>query len=206
VASAALSPLVLTAAWVIAGLLQPHTYSPVQQSISVLAGYAGAHRWIVTGALLVAGALHAVTAAGLGGLHSRARISLLVAGAAAIGVAVCPEPSHGSTPQHLAFTVFGVIAISVWPAMVGARRYHWSRVLSVRGSLMVTAVFLAMLAWLTVETHIGGLLGVAERVVVSVQACWPFVVAVAAWRARHRLAAALPSSSRSTVAMGTPGR
>jgi hypothetical protein len=46
----------------------------------------------------------------------------------------------------------------------------------------VTAVFLALLCWLVIETQGGSSLGVAERLTSSVQTTWPFVVAVVLWR------------------------
>lgn len=44
VISAGLAPVVLVSAWVIAGTLQPASYSPVRQTVSVLAGHAGTDR------------------------------------------------------------------------------------------------------------------------------------------------------------------
>ena len=39
-----LLPTVLTVAWLIAGALQPPSYSPVSQTVSVLSGHAGNDR------------------------------------------------------------------------------------------------------------------------------------------------------------------
>ena len=56
VVSAALSPVLLTGGYLVAGALQPASYSPVRKTISVMAGQAGTDRWIMTGGLfLVAG-------------------------------------------------------------------------------------------------------------------------------------------------------
>ena len=46
----------------------------------------------------------------------------------------------------------------------------------------MTAVFLALLCWLVIETQGGSNLGMAERLTSSVQTSWPFVVAVVLWR------------------------
>jgi hypothetical protein len=46
----------------------------------------------------------------------------------------------------------------------------------------VTAVFLALLCWLVIETQGGSNLGMAERLTSSVQTSWPFAVAVVLWR------------------------
>ena len=42
----------------------------------------------------------------------------------------------------------------------------------------MTAVFLVLLGWLVIETQGGADLGLAERLSVSTETCWPFVVAV----------------------------
>ena len=65
------------------------------------------------------------------------------------------------------------------------------RVLSVYGSAAVTAVFVALLGWLVIETPGGSLLGQAARLTSSVQTSWPFAVAVTLRRAR---ASAHPTS------------
>jgi hypothetical protein len=44
VGCSALLPTMLTAAWLVADVLQPPSYSPVRQTVSVLSGYAGTDR------------------------------------------------------------------------------------------------------------------------------------------------------------------
>jgi hypothetical protein len=44
-----------TAGYLVAGTLQPTSYSPVRDTVSVLAGYAGADRWLMTSALFLVG-------------------------------------------------------------------------------------------------------------------------------------------------------
>jgi hypothetical protein len=68
---AALPPTLLALAWLIGDAVQPTSYSPIRQTVSVLAGHAGTDRWIVTGALSVIGACHLATAAGLRALTLR---------------------------------------------------------------------------------------------------------------------------------------
>jgi hypothetical protein len=41
----------------------------------------------------------------------------------------------------------------------------------------VTAVFIALLGWLVIETQGGRDLGLAERLFLSIEICWPFIVA-----------------------------
>jgi hypothetical protein len=179
--SSALSPALLTAAWLIAGSRQPASYSPRRQTVSVLAGHAGTDRWIVTAALYLIGGCYAATAVGLRAVDVPARIGLLAAGLAAIGIAACPEPAHGSTIQHLTCTGFGAVAITIWPALVAGRNTR-TPVTTVRTSLVATTLFVALLVWTSIEAVHGDALGLAERLSATVQSCWPFVVAVATRR------------------------
>jgi hypothetical protein len=188
IVSAALSPVLLTGGWLVAGALQPASYSPVRETVSVMAGYAGTDRWVMTGILLLVGGCHLVTAAGLGGIAVPARVLLLIAGLSSIGIATSPEPVVGSTSQHLAWTSLGAVIITVWPAFAAAGRgAARPLILSRRGAAAVTAVFFGLLCWLVVETQGGSDLGLAERLVSSVQTSWPFVVALVLWRAARRV-------------------
>jgi hypothetical membrane protein len=111
--SAGLAPVLLTGGYLVAGALQPASYSPVRKTISVMAGQAGADRWVMTGGLFLVGGCYLVTAAGLTGIRAAARALLIVAGLAGIGIAASPEPARGATPQHLAWTVLGAVTIAV---------------------------------------------------------------------------------------------
>src|SRR6267154_2411547 len=183
--SAGLAPTVLTGAYLIAGVLQPASYSPMRMTISVMAGQAGTDRWVMTcGIFLVAGC-YLVTAAGLTGVRASARALLIVAGLAGLGIAASPEPARGATPRHLAWTVLGAVTIAVWPAFAARRAAPRPLILSVHGSAAVTAVFAALLGWLLAETRDGSVLGLAERLTSSIQTCWPFTVAVALRRTRR---------------------
>ena len=176
--SAGLSPVLATAGWLVADAVQPASYSPVRKTVSVLAGHAGTDRWIMTGALFLVGGCQLVTAVGLAGLRVQARILLAVAGLCSIGIAASPEPVLGSTPQHLAWTALGAVVIAVWPALVARRAPPRPLILSSYGCAVVTAVFIALLGWLVIETQAGSDLGLAERLFLSIETCWPFVVAV----------------------------
>jgi hypothetical protein len=182
IVSAGLTPILLTGGWLVAGTLQPASYDPVRDTVSVMAGHGGTDRWVMTGALLLVGGCHLVTAAGLGAIRLSARVLLILAGLSSTGIALSPEPVVGSTPQHLAWTSFGAVIITVWPAFTARPGSPQPLVLSRRGSAVVTAVFLALLCWLVIETQDGSYLGVAERLTSSVQTTWPFVVAVVLWR------------------------
>ncbi|MDT4935404.1 MAG: hypothetical protein QOK11_3296 [Pseudonocardiales bacterium] len=181
--SAALSPLLLVTGWTIAGAVQPADYSPVRQTVSVLAGHGGTHRWIMTCALVAVGCCHLLTAAGMSVLRPSARLGLVIAGLAAFGVAASPEPAHGSTSQHLAFTAVGAVAIAVWPAFATVREWSGGGVLSPRGSALATVAFVVLLIWLVAETRDMGWLGLAERASSAIQTSWPLVVGLTARRA-----------------------
>jgi hypothetical protein len=181
---AGLSPVLATGGWLIADAVQPASYSPIRKTISVMAGYAGTDRWIMTGALLLVGGCQLVAAAGLAGVGVPARMLLAVAGVSSIGIALSPEPVRGSIAQHLAWTSLGAVALAVWPGFVARRAPPRPPILSSYGRAVVTAVFMALLGWLVIETQGGHDLGLAERLFLSIETCWPFVVAVALRRTR----------------------
>jgi hypothetical protein len=179
VVSAGLSPVLATGGWLVAGAVQPASYSPIRKTVSVMAGHAGTDRWIMTGALFLVGGCQLVAAAGLAGVGVPARILLAVAGLSSIGIALSPEPVRGSTPQHVAWTVLGAIVLAVWPAFVARRAPPRPLILSSYGRVVVTAVFIVLLGWLVIETQGGRDLGLVERLFLSTETCWPFIVAIA---------------------------
>ncbi len=203
--SAGLAPILLTGAYLMAGILQPASYSPVRTTISVMAGQAGTDRWVMTGGIVLTGGCYLVTAAGLTGIRASARALLIVAGLAGIGIAASPEPARGATPRHLAWTVLGAVTIAVWPAFAARRASPRPLILSVCGSAAVTAVFVALLGWLLAETRDGSVLGLAERLTSSIQTCWPFIIAVALRRAGPRPAAHAQPERPAPGARSSPG-
>lgn len=178
VVAAALTPVVLTAGWLIAGVMQPPPYSPVRDTVSSLAGLGGTDRWIMTDAMLLVGGTHLVTAVGLACIRPAARALLLVAGLCSAGIAAAPEPAAGPTPLHLVWAVLGAVTLAVWPLVAGWRLPPNATAFSPRLCALVTLGFAAMLGWVALEVHGGDTLGLAERTVASVQTCWPLVVAL----------------------------
>jgi hypothetical protein len=67
----------------------------------------------------------------------------------------------------------------VWPALVVRRAPPRPLILSGYGCAVVTAAFVALLGWLVIETQGGSDLGLAERLFLSTETCWPFIVAIA---------------------------
>jgi hypothetical membrane protein len=179
IVSASLSPIVGIGGWLVADALQPASYSPMRDTVSELAGQTGTDHWVMTVALFLAGGCYLLTAASLAGIRRCARVLLIIAGVAVIGIATSPEPASGPTARHLAWTVLGAITITVWPVFVARRGSARPQILSVSGSVAVTVAFVTLLAWFFAEAQGGSMLGLAERVTTSVEALWPLVVAVA---------------------------
>jgi hypothetical membrane protein len=184
--TALLAPLTLVAGWLAAGLVQPGDYDAVRQTISVLAGHAASHRWIMTLGLYSVAICQILTAAGLSPARRPARILLALGGLAGLGVAIFPQPPHGTTAVHLVWATLSVSLLAIWPATLGSRWRSRPIVLTVRGSMVATALFLGLLAWLYAAAHGGGALGVAERVDTAIANAWPLVVVLAIRRARAR--------------------
>ena len=121
IGTALLAPVVLVGGWLIADALQPASYSPVQQTVSVLAGLSGTDRWVMTAALLLVGSCQVATGAGLTAVRLPARILLILTGLSTLGIAASPEPASGPTSRHLAFAVSCVVTTAVWPVLVARR-------------------------------------------------------------------------------------
>jgi hypothetical membrane protein len=182
--SAFLAPASLVACWIVAGLVQRGDYNAAQQTMSVLAGDTASHPWIMTAGLYSVGTFQIVTAFGLSIGRPRARMLLAIGGLTGLGVASFPQAQHGAaTAIHLAFATTSVSLLAVWPATIGSRGHSRPLVLSVRGSLLATLVFVGLLAWLFAAAHGGGALGVAERVDTAIENSWPLVVVLAVRRA-----------------------
>src|ERR1700753_3805658 len=92
VVTALLGPAVLVGGWLIAGALQPASYSPMRQTISALASYSGTDRWVMTKALVLVGCGQVATGAGLTAVRMPARILLILTGISTLGIADTPEP------------------------------------------------------------------------------------------------------------------
>jgi hypothetical membrane protein len=182
VVSAALCPILLVGGWVVGGALQQTSYSPMQQTMSVLAGQPGTHPWIMTGALFLVGATQLVTAAGLRDVGTPARVLLVVTGLCTFGVASSPEPVTGPSPIHLAFAVSCVFTTAIWPIFV-ARRPPAPWAVSNYGCGAATLFFAALSGWVLFASFGGGDLGLAERVSSTALGLFPLIVALSLRRA-----------------------
>ena len=112
-------------------------------------------------------------------------------------IAAYPQHSHSGSPLHEAFSVAGVVLMTIWP--VAAVRRDPDAPYCLRPGVTYLAVLLnlALLAWFTVELFNGPLLGLAERAVTADQATWPLAVVLSVLVASAR--AAQPAELESAV-------
>ena len=186
VGTALLAPVVLVGGWLIAGALQPPSYSPMRQTMSVLASQSGTDRWVMTAALVVVGSCQIATGAGLTVVRMPARVLLILTGLSTLGIAATPEPATGPTARHLAFAVSCVVTTAVWPVLVARHGPAQSWILSVSGGATVTVIFAGLSCWLLVAARDGGGdLGMVERLTSAIQGLFPLVVALASQTARE---------------------
>ena len=183
VVTALLAPVALVGGWLIAGALQPVAYSPMRETISVLAGQSGANRWVMTTALLLVGSCQIATGAGLTAVRVPARILLILTGLSTFGIAATPEPATGPTSRHLAFAVICVVTTAAWPLLVARRGRARAWILSVGGCATVTVLFAGLSGWLLIAAQSGAAdLGMVERLTSAAQGLFPLVVALAVRR------------------------
>jgi len=180
VGTALLAPAVLVGGWLTAGALQPASYSPMRQTMSVLAGHTGTDRWVMTAALLLVGSCQIATGAGLTAVRTPARILLILTGLSTLGIAATPELATGPTSRHLAFAVSCVVTTAIWPVLVARRDPAQSWILGVRGCATATVIFAGLSCWLLIAAQDGGGdLGMVERLTSAAQGLFPLVVALA---------------------------
>ena len=175
-----MAPVALVGGWLIADALQPTAYSPMRQTMSVLAGQSGTDRWVMTAALLLVGSCQIATGAGLIAVRTPARLVLILTGLSTLGIAATPEPVTGPTVSHLAFAGSCVVTTAVWPVFVARRAPAQSWILSVYGCAAVTVIFTGLSCWLLVAARdSGGALGAVERLTSAIQGLFPLVVVLA---------------------------
>jgi len=177
-------PVVVPVSWLLAGALQPRHYSPVRQTVSQLAGLAATDRWIVTSALYGVGLLYLVSACWLPALGTIARAGLVLAGVAALGVGIFPEPVHGESSVHAGFAALGALTLASWP-MITACQPNILAAIGLWPSMLAVVVSAGLFVFAVIEARGGNALGLAERLT-GLQTCWPTVVAIALHRKGDR--------------------
>jgi Protein of unknown function (DUF998) len=185
VVPSAVAPVLLVGGWTIAAALQPGSFDAVTTTISALAAYGAADRWVMTLALLGVGACYVVTGLALRPAALAGRLILIAGGAAGLLVAANPEPSGGGgSLVHAVWATAGFLALTAWP--VGGRRRGPAVPYGLRPAVAVSAaaVLLGLLLWFGAELLAGGgQIGLAERILAGAQTLWPLTVVLTA-RAR----------------------
>jgi hypothetical membrane protein len=180
--TATVTPVALIGGWVIGARVQPAGYDPARRTISALAAYGAADRWIMTAALYAVGVCNILTAIALAGLRRLTRLLLAAAGVAGVDVAVFAQPHTGSSSVHVACATLSIGILAVWPATVRTRESSTSLLLSGRCAGAVTVVLVGLDVWLFAAGQGVGELGVAERVATGAQNVWPLAVVAASRR------------------------
>ena len=180
---ALLAPVVLLAGVLLAQAAQPAgTYDPIGQTVSTLAGRGGTDRWLMVGALLGLGVIYLLVALGLRVVSRVGGLVVGVGGVALLGVALAPQPVHGSSAVHMTWMVLGCLAFVLWPLALVVDRCVDPRLR--RGSVAATVVLLGALGWFCAQAWTDGTwLGVAERVLLLLETVWPAWVVAASRRA-----------------------
>ena len=178
VASSVLAPLVLISGWMIAADLQPHPFDEVRRSISALGADGMPYRWVIAVALIGVGVCHAVTGLALRPAAEPGRILLMMGGISSILIGLYPQGAHSGSLPHEAFSLIGVVVMTIWPVAAIRRDPGAPFGLRPAAAYAATAVTLAVLLWFTIELFNGAQLGLAERTVTADQSIWPLVVVV----------------------------
>ena len=172
--SATAAPVALIGGWTLAQARQSAGFDPVLGTISALAAQGADDRWIMTAGLLLLGACHLMTSAGLIEAATAGRRLLALGGAATIVVAASPQPAA----LHVPAAAVGFVALTLWPA--------FSALPGRRSGFAATGVMVVLLIWLGIELRQGSQLGLSERLLAGFQALWPLFVVLVAVRARSR--------------------
>jgi hypothetical membrane protein len=198
--SSALAPAILICGWSAAADLQQTPFDAVSRSISALGMVGTPYRWVVAIALLGVGICHAATGLALRAAAEPGRALLIIGGIASILIAVNPQARHGGSLPHEAFSLLGVVAMTLWPIAAIRREPDAPFGLRPGAAYAITGFTVALLVWFTVELFHGPLLGLAERVVTADQSIWPLVVVLSVLAVRQRAAA--PAEQEATARSG----
>ena len=112
VASATAAPVLLGVGLTLAQSRQPPGYDPTRDTISALASYGAADRWVMTSALAGLGVCHVITATGLRPARVSGRMVLGGGGVATVMVAVFAQPAHGNSRAHTAAATISLTALA----------------------------------------------------------------------------------------------
>jgi hypothetical membrane protein len=189
VASSALAPVVLISGWTVAADLQPAPFNAVLRSISALGAVGMPYRWVIAIALLGVGVCHATTGIALRPAAEPGRALLVIGGISSIFIAVNPQPLHGGSLAHEAFSLVGLVVMTIWPLAAIRREPGAPFGLRPPAAIAITCVTLFVEAWFVIELFHGPELGLAERTVTADQSIWPLLVVMSVLSTRQRLLA-----------------
>jgi hypothetical membrane protein len=184
-----LAPAILICGWTAAADLQPTPFDAVSRSISALGTVGTPYRWVIAIALLGVGICHAATGLALRAAAEPGPALLIIGGIASILIAVNPQARHGGSLPHEAFSLLGVVTMTLWPIAAIRREPDAAFGLRPGAAYAITGFTVVLLVWFTVELFHGPLLGLAERVVTADQSIWPLVVVLSVLAVRQRAAA-----------------
>ncbi len=186
VASSVLAPVVLIVGWTLGADLQPVPFNAVQRSISALGAVGMPYQWVIALALLGVGICHATTGIALRPAAEAGRALLVIGGISSILIAVNPQPRSGGSLAHEAFSLVGLVVMTIWPIAAVRRERGAPFGLRPAAAVVLTGFTLALLAWFAIELFHGPELGLAERAVTADQSIWPLVVVASVQVARQR--------------------
>jgi hypothetical membrane protein len=181
-----LAPVILIGGWTTAADLQPVPFDAVQRSISALGAVGMPYRWVIAVVLLGVGACHATTGIALRSAAEPGRALLVIGGICSILIAVNPQPRQGGSLAHEAFSLVGVVVMTLWPVAAIRREPAAPFGLRPGAALAITGVTLTIEAWFVLELFHGPELGLAERTVTADQSIWPLLVVMSVLVARQR--------------------
>jgi hypothetical protein len=183
VVSAVTAPVAMVGGWVLAEALEPG-FDPVRRTISELATRDVAHPAVMTAGLLVTGAAHVVTAAGLRVVPRAGRVLLALGGVATAAVGLLPLDRAGAAHGVAAGVAFGALAL--WPAAATRRPAPAPPTAADPGvlrpavTLPTSAALLGLLAWFVAEqaavAGLGDRVGLAERAVAVAESVAPLLL------------------------------
>lgn len=186
--SSAAAPAVLIGGWTVAARLQPASYSQVTGTISALAGYGAADRWVMTLAFAAVAACHVLSGLALRPAAWPGRAVLISAGLATAAVAASPLPAGGGgSARHTAAAAISFVTLASWPVCAARRKRPqqaaWPGLLRPGVCAAASAVLFGLVVWFAVTLNTSGApVGVAERVTAAAQALWPLAVVLACRR------------------------
>lgn len=181
-----LAPAILIAGWTTAADLQPVPFDAVRRSISALGAVGMPYNWVIMISLIGVGICHATTGLALRPAAEPGRVLLVIGGISSILIAVNPQPRHGGSLAHEAFSLIGVVVMTIWPVAAMRRDPGAPFGLRPAAAYAISGVTLVVVLWFTIELFNGPQLGLAERTVTADQSIWPLLVVMTVLAARQR--------------------